>query len=149
MLRLWGILSLIAVMGYSSMGWHHHVGMHVCLAYEHIFLNGACLYDEGALNHTASPKHCLPAFPETHHQGKGHTCICSVEYLSAIDRTHSVRINRVEHQVSPIWALLALTGLLLSVRRKSMLPDRGGVAPLLPPPLLTGLGLRAPPFLLF
>lgn len=145
-MRLWGILSLIVVMGYSILGWHHHVGVHVCLTYEHLFLDGQCLYD-ACMAHQASSRH-VPLSSETHHQGNGHSCKCSVEYLSAVDGVRTAKINQLIRQLSPLWMLLALTALLFVVSRKSGLPD-SFVVRLLQPPLLSGQGLRAPPFLFF
>lgn len=150
LIRIWGILSLVVVMGYSVLGWHHHVGVHVCLAYEHLFLDGLCIYDVCDRGHHIPSGQIQPVPFETHHQGhSGHSCKCSVEYFSAINREQTAKVIRQIRQLSPIWALLALIGVLLAICRKSVLPDSCLVVRLLPPPLLSGQGLRAPPFLFF
>ena len=108
LIRIWGILSLVVVMGYSVLGWHHHVGVHVCLAYEHLFLDGLCIYDVCDRGHLIPSGQTQPVPFETHHQGhNGHSCKCSVEYFSAINGEQTAKVIRQIRQLSPIWVLLA------------------------------------------
>lgn len=129
-------LLLMTVMAYSFIGYHHHQGLHVCMAVEHLFYNtcaktGACGETAGGGSHAAG-----------HHV---RNCSLSDQYRGVT--AERISVDRRVQDLQPVWlmAVWALQLFILFGRKAQALFVPDVIGRILVPPL-GGRGLRAPPF---
>lgn len=134
--RMMATLLLMTVMAYSFIGYHHHQGLHVCMAVEHLLYN-SCTQTAECGEMASSDSHGV-----SHH----------VRNCSMNDQYRGVAAKRIslEHHVQdwqPVWLMTVLAfQLLICFSRKipsRYVPEKMGRISGLPP---GGQGLRAPPF---
>ena len=134
--RMMATLLLMTVMAYSFIGYHHHQGLHVCMAVEHLFYDacakaGACGETAGGSSHAAG-----------HHV---RNCSLSDQYRGVT--TQRISVDRHVRDLQPLWLMAAWAFQLcifFSQKTHSLfVPDV--IGRILVPPL-GGRRLRAPPF---